>query len=177
MTKVRPPLTFELALAKVAGLLGWSRVAEIAGRTERQVRNWSDPDATGALTLDHALALDVAFRQAGGEGAPLFQCYATRLEVETNAACADAHAQAARVATAAKEAGEAISAQILACRPGASPASRELARRETEEAIGALTNTLPDLGAGPGSSVSGSRGPIVHLAAAPSPGRGSDDVA
>ena len=152
MTKRRPPLTAELALTEVAVLIGWDRVAEIAGQAERTVRNWSDPDtgpAAGAsITMDVALALDVAFRVAGGEGAPMLQYYSTRLEADTVEASADRIALARHAAQAAKEGGEAIAAVIAAAMPGASP--QELARAELElvESIAAQTNTLATLRAG-----------------------------
>lgn len=158
MTKRRPALTIELALETVGVRIGWDEVARLAGFEQRTVRNWSDPDTTprpeDVISLALSMKLDVAYRQAGGEGAPMLQSYALRLDTETAAACADVRERAKRIAKAAKETGEALEAQILANLPGASPAAQELAKRETEQAIGALTNTLPNLGAGPGSTVS-----------------------
>lgn len=142
MTKLRAPLTFELALTKIAGLIGWDRAAAIVGAAERTVRNWSDPDTSSAVTLDAALQLDVEFRRAGGDGAPMLQCYATRLRVDTVAACPSSAAIARAAATAAKEAGEAIAAVIAAAQPGATPAETARAELELEESISAQTNTL-----------------------------------
>ena len=59
MTKVRSPLTFELALTKVAAVIGWPRVAEVCGQAERTVRNWSDVDTSARVNMDAALRLDV----------------------------------------------------------------------------------------------------------------------
>lgn len=154
MTKRRAPLTFENALTRVAGLIGWDKAAAIVGQAERTVRNWSDDDTTAGIRLDAALKLDVAYATAGGDGAPFLQCYALRLEMEAAAACADSRELAKKTAAAAKEAGEAVAALIMASQPGAAPADRIIAKRETEEAITALTNTLPNLGAGPRDSVS-----------------------
>jgi hypothetical protein len=145
MTKQRAPLTFERALIRIADLLGWEKIAEIAGKDVRTVRNWSDPDTAAGVTLDVAELLDVAYQAEGGEGAPFLQCYALRLEKAVTVASADAELRAARAAAAAKESGEAVAALVMAARPGATSADRAIARRETEEAISALTNTLSTL--------------------------------
>ncbi|HEX8402261.1 MAG TPA: hypothetical protein VF628_11220 [Allosphingosinicella sp.] len=152
MTKVRPPLTFELALTRVAGLLGWDRSAEILGVAERTVRDWSDPDtvplAGRALCVEDCIHLDVAYRAAGGDGAPLLSCYALLFETELTTS-ADNGALVRHIARAAKETGEALAASVLASAPGATAADRELARREGEEAIGCITNIVTILGAAP----------------------------
>lgn len=159
MTKLRAPCSFENALAKIAGVIGWEAAARIAGQSERCVRNWSDPDTEAGIRLDAALKLDVAYRAAGGDGAPMFQCYALRLEAETEAACADSAALCQATALAAKEAGEAVSALVMASRPGASHSDRVVAARETEEALGALTSSLSLLGPVPAHATSDSERP------------------
>ena len=146
MTKLRPALSFELALAKIAGLIGWDKASDIVGQRERTVRNWSDPDTQAGVRLDAALKLDIAYRAAGGEGAPMFQCYALRLEADCAEAMACKDALAASAGEAAREAGEATAALIAASRPGATEADRQIAIRETEEAIGAFTASLAKLG-------------------------------
>jgi hypothetical protein len=145
MTKQRAPLTFERALTRIADVLDWPKIAEIAGKDVRTVRNWSDPDTSAGVTLDVALRLDVAYRAAGGEGAPLFQCYGLRLEADTATACADQRDLADTAAIAAKEAGEAISATIVAAQPGATREQRARAQLEIEESVTALQNTLAKL--------------------------------
>lgn len=146
MTKTRPPVSFELALSKIAGLIGWEQIAAICKRSQRAVRNWGDKDATECIRIDQALALDVAYRQAGGDGAPILETYVLLLEQEALKAsfCTEALARAASVA--AKEGGEATAALIQASRPGASRADREIARRETQEAIEGFTSALAQLG-------------------------------
>jgi len=148
MTKARAPLTFERALVRIADELGWPQVADIAGKDERTVRNWSDPDTSANMTIDVALRLDVAFRAAGGEGSPLFQVYALRLEADTCVACADSQRLAELTAVSAKEGGEAIAALVVAAQPGATPQQRARAELEAEEAIRALTETLAQVRAG-----------------------------
>jgi hypothetical protein len=143
MTKLRPALSFENALTKVAGLIGWPAAAAIIGKSTRLVRRWSDPDATAKISLDRALRLDVAFRLAGGDGAPFLECYALRVEADTYGAPTKALLDAAAIAV--KESGEAFAATITAALPGATQADVAIAERELEQSIGAQTNTLAAL--------------------------------
>ena len=146
MTKLRPPVSVENALDRIAGVIGWPRVAAIARQAERTVRNWSDPDtqppAGRAISLDLGLELDVAYRLAGGDGAPMLHCFATRLEIGTLAACPDAAALAAATSRAARESGEAIAAAIAASDPSAGLAALVLAEREIEQSIAAKNGIL-----------------------------------
>lgn len=143
MTKRRDPLTFHRALTVVAAQIGWDRCAMITGRSERQVRNWSDPDADSEISILDANRLDKAFLAAGGEHAPFQQVYNALLDIAT----ADQDTclvQAA--ATAAKESGEAISAMIEAAGSN-DPAKRRRAREEGEQALAAIANGLAALDA------------------------------
>lgn len=172
MTKGRDPLTFELALTKVASKIGWEQCAEIVGQKDRTVRNWSDPDTSAKISLDAALRLDVAFRVAGGEGPPpMFECYAARLEADTATACADLSALNAKIAKAAKEGGEAIAAAIAAAQPGATDSVRARAELELEESRSAITDTLATLRAGRRGDVQSGGG--LEGTAATRPGEGN----
>ncbi len=142
MTKRRPPCSFENALTKIAGIIGWPRAAQIVGQAERTVRNWSDPDTGAGINLDAALALDVAYQAAGGDGTPILQCYVTRLQADTRDALFSSDAIAHAAARTAKEGGEAVAAAIAAARPGATAADFVVAEREIEESIVAQTDTL-----------------------------------
>ncbi|MEI6419543.1 MAG: hypothetical protein WCO82_10770, partial [Sphingomonadales bacterium] len=86
MTKLRPPLSFDQAVTRVAGLIGWDECAALVGRSARAVRAWSDPDAEASPSIEQALVLDLAYRAMGGEGAPIFEVYAARLDSEAQAA-------------------------------------------------------------------------------------------
>ena len=145
MTKRRPPLSFELALTKVAGLIGWPAVAAIVGHGERAVRNWSDPDAAAGIRMDAAERLDIAYQEAGGSGAPFLECYATRLKSAMTDAFGSAEAIAVAAARAAKECGEGVAASIAASQPGADRRVFEDAQREIEEGIESLTATLANI--------------------------------
>jgi hypothetical protein len=141
MTKLRPPLSFDQAVTRIAGLLGWEACGALVGRSARAVRAWSDPDADAAPSIEQALILDVAYRAAGGEGAPIFEVYAAKLDLDAQAATAS-RALPDLAATAAKENGEALAALTLASQPGAPLAVRAVAKREVEEGIKALGQAL-----------------------------------
>ncbi len=145
MTKLRAPLTFENCLARVAGHIGWAKVAEIVGQAERTVRNWSEPDTTAAIPLEAALKLDVAYHAAGGEGTPFLICYATRFDTESLAACPGREELLDAAARTALETGEAVSAALAAARPRAGRADFAIAEKELEESIAAAHHTLAAL--------------------------------
>lgn len=142
MTKRRAALTYELALTKVAGLIGWPRTAEIVGQAERTVRNWSDPDCSPNIRLDAAEKLDIAFAEAGGRGSPFGEVYHTRLKTSLANSFGSAEAIAEAAAVSAKEGGESVAAAIAAARPDAGDADYAAAERELEESIAADTATL-----------------------------------
>ncbi|MGE5563144.1 MAG: hypothetical protein ACM3ZV_07510 [Bacillota bacterium] len=161
MTKQRSPLTFENAITTVASLIGWPEVGRICKRSERTVRNWSDPDTSAMITLDQALALDTAYITAGGDGPPFHLCYTGRLDAETLAACATQEALLSAAAKTSKETGEAVSAAIAASRPNASIGDIAIAEREHEEAIVALSASLAQLRSLRGSNSRGAAGARV----------------
>jgi hypothetical protein len=131
-------------LITVVRRLSWRRVAHISRRAERTVRTWSEPDVGSAVPLPVALALDIAFIEAGnhGEVAPFEAWYLARLRIARSAAQVRADAPVDLVAIAAREGGEAIAAQVVALRPGATARDRRIAQEETEQAIVALAATL-----------------------------------
>jgi len=146
MTKLRYPLTYDLALTRVAGALGWPRVAAILHVAERTARDWSEPDTepgvADRLTPANMEQLDIEYQQAGGQGTPFLECYAARLKSRLADALGTAEAISAAAARFAKEHGEAIAATIDAARPNAGDADFASAERELEEAINAGTVTL-----------------------------------
>lgn len=148
MTKPRPPVSFELALTKVAGELGWERTAELLGVAESTARSWSDPlrtpTAGDAISLEGALALDLAYIAACGRTSPFLRTF--RLRQQASPVCVDADRIARGTARLAKESGEALSQLVLASQPGASDAARLLAKRESEHVLEAISDVIADLG-------------------------------
>lgn len=149
MTKRRPPLSIDAALARIAGQLenGWDEVARVTGRSASMVRAWGDPDRREKIPVDDAIMLDLAYRAAGGDGAPLFECYAHQLQIEGGTWFADEVALGRLAAEIIRECGEAGSAIVLSSQPGAAPAQRRETLREVEQAIGVLTRARLMLGA------------------------------
>jgi len=143
MTKRREPLTYHRALTQVAARIGWDRCGAICGVTERAVRYWSDPDAETEIRLIDAERLDKAYLASGGTHAPFNQLFTLRLDLASHRGdCADLAHSAAR---SAKETGEAVSALVMASTPGADRAVIRKARKEIEEAIETLTDSLTAL--------------------------------
>lgn len=142
MTKRREPLTFHRALTRAAAQIGWDRCASLVGRSERQVRNWSDPDADSEISILDAMRIDKACLATGGE-AHFQSVYDALLDI----AVADHDANLAKAAArAAKESGEAISALIEAASTSC-PDARRRARQEGEEAHAAIACALAALDA------------------------------
>lgn len=161
MTKPRVPLTVPHAVTKVVGLIGAAAAAEAADRSTRMVYNWMDPDSDDAPTVLQAMALDLAYRAAGGDGAPIFELYAELLGEHYAQLAACQMQLADDLAIASKEFGEAAEATIAVVKPNAGPREIHHAMTQVEEAHSAvgtllrrLKNFLP-FGAGPGAAKAG----------------------
>lgn len=142
MTKLRPPLSFEDGLTRIAGLIGWTALARAMACDERTARAWSDPDSSRKVSMEDGLRADAAYRRAGGEGAPMLEAYALRLDIAARALPATAEQILLATARCAKEDGEAICALAHAALPGAGPADVALAIREGRQSIDAMTSAL-----------------------------------
>lgn len=147
MTKLRPPSSIDAALSRIAGLVpdGWAGMAAVVDRRERTVRNWGDPDTPESIPLECAIALDLAYIDAGGVGAPIHETYALQLDLQLQTRYGDALQLAALNADFIREAGEAGAAMIQATAPGAPERLKRNALRESEEAATALSRTIAAL--------------------------------
>lgn len=145
MTKHRAPLTFDAALARIAGQVdgGFDTLASHADRTARTIRNWGDPDTPECVPLDVALRFDLLFAEHGGEGSPFLEAFAHQREQLELAAHGGRIALAHRAAEVIKECGEAGGALVIASLPGASPQERRQAHSELAEAFEVIKRTLP----------------------------------
>ena len=154
MTVRRAPLSIDAALARIAGELprGWADMAEAAGRCESLVRAWGDPNRREKIPMDCAIALDLAFRAAGGTGAPIFETYAYQLDEAGVYRFADEIALTRLAAQSIRESGEAHAALVDAAQPGATERMRSAARIEVEEAIAVLHRTIPMLSGHPATA-------------------------
>ena len=156
MTKHRAPLTFDAALARVAGQVdgGFETLASHCDRTARTVRNWGDPDTPECVPVDVALRFDLLFAEAGGEGSPFLEAFAHQREQLELAEHGGRIALAYRAAEVIKECGEAGGALVIASLPGASHSELRAAHTELAEAFEVMKRTLPVLEAQLGASSS-----------------------
>ena len=159
MTKVREHLTFEHAVTVVAALIGYDKAAEACGKTERAVRFWSDPDNDRCPCIGDALALDLAYLNAGGSEPPMMKVYMRCLE-EAGHTPVPLSAALSASSDAIRKAG-AFSADIVAAaQPGASPKLIAKVRGEAEEAASAFVDAAQKL-----SSAGATVTPIARSAA------------
>ena len=144
MTKHRAPLSFDAALARIAGQVpgGFEALAIRSNRKERTVRNWGDPDTTEHVPIDIAVDLDLLFAEHGGDGSPFLEAFAHQREQLELVRHCDRIALGARAAELIKECGEAGSALVIASQPNASPRQRAMARAELTEAHEVIKHTL-----------------------------------
>ncbi len=142
MTKLRTPLTFEDAMTRVAGLIGWTEVQRITGRADSTVRAWGDPNNQTAAPIDQALALDAAYVAAGGEDPPFLDTFAFRLNVRLIEQTACRSALAGELAEAMRETGDALVAGAAIVQGDASPFAAHRAIEEARQAEAALGKVL-----------------------------------
>lgn len=163
MTKSVAPLTFHHAIRRVAAVIDYPEIARVVRRSPSLARKWSDPATRKSPSLDQALAIEAAYRTAGGEGSPILEAFASQLDAVLVERSACQRALADEIAHLAKECGEAIAVGIAITQPGAiSTSSIHHALVEAEQArsaagafIGRLKSFLPR-GAGPlGESAGG----------------------
>lgn len=135
--KTRAPLTTEQALARVIGQLprGYADAEEATCKTESYLRACGDPDRREKLSFDDAIALDIAYQEAGGEGAPLAEHYLLRVEMGSQARLANHFGLFEKTEAVIRESGEAGAALVRLCQPGAGPLERRDALRELVEAV------------------------------------------
>lgn len=139
LMKRRAPLTTDAALARIAGQVpgAWPAMAEHLDRRESLVRAWGDPHRREKVPFDDALKLDLLYRDAGGDGAPLFETYAYQLDEAGMFRFADEIALGRLAALVIRECGEASASLVLSAQPGAAPADHRLTLGHVDEAIDA----------------------------------------
>lgn len=141
---MRPPLSIDGALGRIAGQLpgAWAEMAMVVDRHESTVRRWGDHDAAEQIPLPSAIALDIAFQRAGGDGRPLFETYALQLQVAREHAFADEIELARRACLLIREGAQAQEALVLASLPSACDRDRTNAIRELEDVARVVTSAI-----------------------------------
>jgi hypothetical protein len=145
--KVRAPLTTDQALARIIGQLpnGYRDAEKATDRSESYLRACGDPDRLERLCFDDAIALDIAFQAAGGEGSPLAEHFLLRVEMGQLARFAHRFGLLEKTEQVVRESGEASAALIRACQPGAGPLEQREAFRELVEAVEAMKPVIAAL--------------------------------
>lgn len=133
MTKVRPPLTIDNALYKVLGRIGIEAACEITSRKAAYLRNLSDPAKRETLTVVDAIKLDLAHRQTGAGGAPIYETIGLILQAANAELFSDARAIGRVAIDVIREGGQAHAALVHASFPGATPRDLDETLRELEE--------------------------------------------
>lgn len=147
MTKVRPPVSFERAIANIAAVIGWDGCASVLGKSESYARKLSDPDIEREICIRDARRLDQAYLRAGGGGTPMLDAYAFQLDLSRSEEVSPIETIIAAIGATAKEYGEAAAAALAAVQRGACAPSRTAALREIEEAVESLMALARGLGA------------------------------
>jgi hypothetical protein len=81
MTKPRPASSIEAAVLEAIRLIGSEKASEATGRTAQTIRDYSDPERPGQITLAQAIQLDAAcFAQNGSR--PLLTAFCLQAGVE-----------------------------------------------------------------------------------------------
>lgn len=78
MTKARLPVSIEAAVLHALRILGVSTAAKAARISPTTLRDYSDPDRSGRLTVERAISLDAACYAKTGRGL-LFEADARQL--------------------------------------------------------------------------------------------------
>lgn len=122
VTRPRTPKTSFHAVLRIAEFFGGCKAAApILGLKYAKLRDWTNEDRPSCPSFAEAIALDAAYRAAGGEGAPLFEAYAAQLDHSFNELTA-CHAELAKdLADTAHEFGDAFAAVAMLTVPGHSP--------------------------------------------------------
>jgi hypothetical protein len=138
MTKHRPPLSFDAALARIVGQLpgGYEDAAKVANRAVSTIRNWGIPDRDEVVPIDCALALDVAYRGAGGIGAPFLEAFTAQLEKALSNRFAGADELLLLLPEVLRENSEAEVAIVTAAKAQAGSRDYRETLREIDEAMG-----------------------------------------
>lgn len=166
VTKRRTPLTFSSAIAKIGAYLGYDVAGAACGRSDRSVYAWADPKEECLPTLSQAMALERAYRVAGGEGSPIFEAFGHQIDLAIIAQSSERAALADDYATLARECGEAIATGIAVAQAGSGDREVHAALTEAEHvhtAIGSAMRRLKSFltsGAGPLGGKTGG-GPIA----------------
>jgi len=160
VTKPRIPDSFPDAMIKVLAQIKGKGAAAAVGKSVSAIYEWSNPNSGTLPSLLEALALDTAYRLAGGDGAPFCEAFSHQLGIKVDQEDACRRQLVADSVDFVREAGELTSALFGASQPGASPLDHHRALVEAQQVDGVLRrirrrlpNFLrPAMSTGPGNA-------------------------
>ena len=122
MTALRDPDGCGHAIRRIVVQLGSvEAVAAIGGRKVGCISDWASDTRTACPSWAQSIALDAAYRAAGGEGAPLYEAYGKQLDLSVEELTACYKTLATDLAEASREWGEAFGAAVRLTQPGFTP--------------------------------------------------------
>lgn len=138
MTQLRAPRTYDEAMTRIAGAIGWDEACRLTGRRLRSVRYWAQPSCKTVPSIAQAQSLDAAYIAAGGQGSPFLDAFEFQLGVQVQRQEACTRELLNEIAVASREFGEAMAAAIRVTQSNASPLDVHKAFAEVEQAAGAI---------------------------------------
>ena len=138
VTQLRAPQTYDEAITRIAGVIGWDRICQLTGRALRSARYWSQPNCKTVPSIAQAQALDAAYIAAGGAGSPFLDTFEFQLGQQLQRQEACTRELLTEIAVATKECGDAMSAALGVVSSNASPLSAHRAFAEVVEAQRAI---------------------------------------
>lgn len=160
MTTAAERFTFAHAARLTIGLIGSVKAAALVGRSEETLTAWKHSTNPRWPRIDQALALDLAYIDAGGDGSPFLDTLQALVDrARETEACLIKFA--AECAALTKDHAEFVGVAFDVMLPGATQRDRHRCLVEVQEIIvraGAVVRRIKSLchrGAGPRSQIAG----------------------
>ena len=136
MTKAALPFTFTDAAKRTIARIGEAEAACLLGLIGRSTLDkWRNQDDPRAPRIDQALALDLAYAAAGGDGSPFLDAFQVAVSVASIERDACRTALATTIATLAKDSGELLAASIAVIHPDATQREVDRALVEAQDVV------------------------------------------
>lgn len=136
MTKATLPFTFADAAKRTIARIANADLERLLGRNWRSLKlAWQDRDNPRIPRIDQALALDIAYAAAGGDGSPFLDAFQVAVSVASVERAACRTALTTTIATFAKDSGELLAASIAVIHPDATQREIDRALVEAQDVV------------------------------------------
>jgi hypothetical protein len=136
MTKATLPFTFTDAAKRTIARIADAELERLFGRSWRSTADaWRNADNPRWPRVDQALALDLAYAAAGGDGSPFLDAFQVAVSVASIERDACRTALATTIATLAKDSGELLAASIAVIHPDATQREVDRALVEAQDVV------------------------------------------